>query len=154
MAQLEALDYLASCNRYSDTPAATGAFLGITKGTTSQTLRALEDKGLITKTPDANDARVVHCRPTRKGRTLARSILPPEILRDVDSPTLEAELEGLLRQLQRSSGNVAFGVCHSCEKFTREAQGYRCGLTGERLTELDSTKLCREYEAPRLRVVD
>ena len=35
--QLEALEFLTQCNRYSDTPQAVAEFLGLTKGTVSQT---------------------------------------------------------------------------------------------------------------------
>ena len=45
--QLEALHYLAQCNRYSDTPQAVTDFLGQTKGTVSQTLKVLENRGLV-----------------------------------------------------------------------------------------------------------
>ena len=44
LAQLESLHYLGSCNIYSNTPAALAEYLGSTKGTTSQTLSALEEK--------------------------------------------------------------------------------------------------------------
>ena len=49
--QLEALHYLSQCNRYSDTPAAVADFLGLTKGTVSQTLGLLENVGMIEKLP-------------------------------------------------------------------------------------------------------
>jgi DNA-binding MarR family transcriptional regulator len=42
--QLEVLNYLSSCNRYSDTPMAVTEYLGQTKGTVSQTIKTLEKK--------------------------------------------------------------------------------------------------------------
>ena len=47
---LQVLDYLSRCNRYSDTPAALTNYLGMTRGTVSQTVLLLEKKGLIKKT--------------------------------------------------------------------------------------------------------
>lgn len=53
--QLEALHYLTQCNRYSDTPQAVAEYLGLTKGTVSQTLKVLEEKGLLKKRSDPGD---------------------------------------------------------------------------------------------------
>ena len=39
---LQALNYLSRCNKYSDTPAALTNYLGMTKGTVSQSLSLLE----------------------------------------------------------------------------------------------------------------
>ena len=44
-AQWEALRYIARANRYSRSPSAVAEYLGATKGTVSQTLKALEHKG-------------------------------------------------------------------------------------------------------------
>lgn len=58
-AQWEALRYLARCNRFSDSPAALAAYMGSTRGTVSQTVRALERKGLVEKTPRQGEGRSV-----------------------------------------------------------------------------------------------
>jgi len=50
--QWEVLRYLRRANRFSRTPAALTAYLGLTKGTVSQTLRALEGRGLVRKRVD------------------------------------------------------------------------------------------------------
>ena len=64
LVQLEALVYLSMANRYSDTPLGVAEYLGITKGTASQTIKALVDLGLIDKVSDGSDGRVVHCTLT------------------------------------------------------------------------------------------
>ncbi|MEQ9092481.1 MAG: MarR family winged helix-turn-helix transcriptional regulator [Miltoncostaeaceae bacterium] len=69
-AQLDALTYLASCNRFSDTPAAVAEYLATTRGTASQSLLALERKGLLHREPDPLDGRVHHLRPTEAGLDL------------------------------------------------------------------------------------
>lgn len=56
----QVLDYLSRCNRFSDSPAALTNYLGMTRGTVSQTLQLLEKKGYIKKTTDSNDRRMVH----------------------------------------------------------------------------------------------
>jgi len=149
LVQLEALVYLSSANRYSDTPAALTDYLGVTKGTVSQTLTALERRGLIEKIADPDDARVRHCRPTAEGRAIARASYPAAILdaADVDAQ-IEPALESLLRSLQRANGLRTFGVCHTCRHFQPRATGGVCGLTSERLTGRDTGRLCREHDHP------
>ena len=57
--QLNALHFLRRANRYSNTPQGVTEYFGLTKGTVSQTLIALEKKGLISKNPDKKIGRVV-----------------------------------------------------------------------------------------------
>jgi hypothetical protein len=59
----------------------------------------------------------------------------------------EAGLTKLLAAWQRDRGGRSFGVCHSCRHFLDRPEGYRCGLTGEALSEEDSTRICREHAA-------
>lgn len=147
--QLRALHYLARCNRYSDTPAAVGEYLGATKGTTSQTLTTLERKGLVEKVKDPEDKRLIHCHLSEAGRALVDQTLPSPLLREVDLPSgLARRLEDWLRALQQASGRRAFGLCHTCAHFTRLPQGFQCGLTGEPLSVDDSRRLCREHTEP------
>src|SRR5690606_7500665 len=62
LVQLEALIFFSTANRYSDTVGALTEYLGVTKGTVSQTVMALERRGLVEKVPDPNDGRIVRCR--------------------------------------------------------------------------------------------
>ena len=52
-AQWDALRFVARANKYSRTSGALARFLGTTKGTASQTVNALEKKGLLTRRHDA-----------------------------------------------------------------------------------------------------
>ncbi|MEY3882216.1 MAG: hypothetical protein RIQ94_3012 [Pseudomonadota bacterium] len=72
---LQVMDYLSRCNRYSDTPAALANYLGMTRGTISQTLFLLEKKGYIKKTADVNDKRMVHVSLLTEGETLLKNIV-------------------------------------------------------------------------------
>jgi len=153
--QIAALHYLNRCNRYSDTPASVADYLAATKGTVSQTLRALENKGLIERHADANDGRVVHLAPTRAGKQLLRAEIPPPAFRAAeaelgndDRDQLRELLETLLRGMQRSGQISLFGVCRTCSHFRRLGENrFQCGLTEERLTPADSEKICREHAA-------
>ncbi len=148
---LHALGYVARCNRYSDSPGALQEYLGVTKGTASQTVTVLQERGLLRRRRDDEDARRVHLELTAKGRRLVASALPPrpfeEALADLPAGgrELRAQLMGLLRGLQRSGGVPSFGVCRTCAHFRREAGGFRCGLTGEPLERDETALICREH---------
>ncbi|MEQ1571910.1 MAG: MarR family winged helix-turn-helix transcriptional regulator [Myxococcota bacterium] len=148
-AQLDALRYLTRCNRWSDTPAAVAEFLDTTPGTASQTVTALERKGLVHKVADPTDRRRWHCVPTDAGRALvaatrgAQPSLAPEV-----ADALRAGLTDLLRSIQRSRAGRSFGTCATCAHLRRDDAGTWCGLTHERLTEDDTARVCREH-SPR-----
>lgn len=148
---LQALAYLARANRYSDSPIAAAEFLGVTKGTMSQTLRVLQERELVQADDDPADARRVRLRPTAKGRRLLAQ-LPSALLRDAlpaaAAAQLAASLTELLRAMQRSADGRTFGVCRTCRHFRSEAGGARCGLTGEPLPVEQTERLCREHAFP------
>ena len=68
--QWEALRYLQRANRFSRSPGALADFLGATRGTVSQSLIALERKGLIARKPDPRDRRVRRLFLSEAGRRL------------------------------------------------------------------------------------
>ena len=154
--QLEALHFLSHCNRYSNTPAAVADFLGLTKGTVSQTLGLLENLGMIEKQPDRKDRRVVHLQLTPKGMKVINETLPPNTLqtglRSVSPAEQEhilSALEIMLRAMQQANQLRTFGVCKSCRHHRLEADSQRrCELTGEALQGDDAEKICREHETP------
>src|SRR5258706_5455383 len=67
---LHALVYLSKATRYSNTPQALADFLGLTKGTVSQTLLLLDRRGLIERFEDDIDRRVVRLRLSSAGERL------------------------------------------------------------------------------------
>lgn len=152
---LHALGYLARANRYSDTAAALTEYLGITKGTASQTVGVLLERGLVRAERDEADGRKQHLAPTAEGRRVLAACHPPPLLRRaladlvVPAEDLEAALEALLRAVQRAGGSRAFGVCATCRHLVRQARSQSCGLTGEPLSTADTQRICREQESPR-----
>ena len=156
-AQVQALAYLARANRYSDTPQAVAEYLGATKGTVSQTLLRLREKGYLLEKPDNTDARVLHLTPSAKGRRLLKTIQPHEFLEVAlgqvhKSTSLEKGLEDLLRGMQHARGGRAFGVCQGCrhhlakDRASGSGGTAQCGLTGENLKPAEARLLCREFE--------
>ncbi len=67
-AQWEALRFLSRCNKNSNSPIALTRYLGATKGTISQTVIALVNKGLVTKTNREGERRSVALTLTDEGR--------------------------------------------------------------------------------------
>jgi len=154
--QLEALKFLTQCNRYSDTPQAVAEYLGLTKGTVSQTLKVLKKKALLRKQSDTRDKRLVHLKPTARGRRLVERAMPAEALtlgidklsRSESQVTVES-LRFLLLSIQQANELKTFAPCHTC-RFNQKREGsYFCELTQEPLAEQDIVLLCREHQYPK-----
>ncbi len=153
--QWEALRYLSRANRFSRSPGAVTAFLGMTKGTVSQTLTALERKALIKKVPVPTDRRNVSIELTSKGKAL----LKKDPLSDLESATaclsdrqqvqLGNGLRTLLDEALDQRDGRPFQACKTCRHFLRDdEQGrpHRCGLLDEPLSSSDSELICVENE--------
>lgn len=157
-AQWEALRFLSRANTYSRTPGAVAQFLGSTKGTVSQTITALENKGLIARRPSERDKRVCLIDLTVEGESL--------ILRDpvkriesavggMDAETGASMVQGLSRllgALQSGRDKPLFGVCVACCRHISpgggcggEEEAARCGVTGEPLSGPDTRKVCVNF---------
>lgn len=155
-AQWEALRYLARANRFSRSPSALAAFLGATRGTVSQTLIALERKGLVTRRPGPRDRRQVALELTDAGRRLlgadplARLAEAAAALPEDDAHRLADTLAALIVAMLRQRGGRPFGACHTCRSFRPHAPGgapHRCALLAEPLTEAEAGQVCVEQEA-------
>jgi DNA-binding MarR family transcriptional regulator len=152
---LQSLIYLSKANRYSNTPQALAEYLGLTKGTVSQTLLLLDRRGLIERFEDDIDRRVVRLRLSSAGERLLYESQPalawqnatrnisPNRIRNATSALREA-----LATLQEDNEGTVFGVCGSCSWCQKLSQRiYRCGRMGDRLSGPETRKLCRIYEA-------
>lgn len=158
-AQWEALRFLSRANRYSSSPGALAEFLGITKGTASQTLIALESKGYIQRGRCPNDRRSVAICITDAGREL----LDRDPLLCLERATRELEIgqlcalaegmEQLLRNIQRDQGKPEFGPCANCDHLKADAEcgagenKCRCALTNDFLSLEDQSKICVGYNS-------
>lgn len=155
--QWEALRYLGRANRFSRSPGAVTAYLGMTKGTVSQTIGALERKKLIKKVASPTDRRSLRLDLTRKGKAqLAKDPLGEldAAVRGVNAGEQE-ELATALGQLLNDAllrrDGRPFGACRSCRFFLRDADDgrpHRCGLLDQPLSEADSELICVEQEQP------
>ncbi len=156
-AQLEALRYLASCNRFSNSPGALAEYLAATKGTVSQTIQALERKGLVTKAARQGRGRSIAITLTEAGRAALagdpwhRMSDQVRMLDEQDQVALDATLAAILGGLLAGNGLKSFGVCRTCRYFERGGgvPGHpdRCGLLKLDLAPGDADLICSEHRA-------
>ncbi len=147
---LQVMDYVSRCNRYSDTPAALTNYLGMTRGTVSQTLLLLEKKGYIKKTADVNDRRMVHLSLLAEGDAILNKARPADLYRQAsaifnDNDNQENVFVNALTALQKANKSQSFGLCKTCKYFTIIPDGFFCALTKEQLSQIDSEKICQEH---------
>lgn len=156
-AQWEALRYIARANRFSRTPAALADYLGSTRGTVSQSLISLEEKGFVVRSQSQRDKRSVDLDLTAQGRTaldddpLTHLAADVAATRSVDLETVVTLLRETLSRAIARNGGKPFGVCRTCRHFQRvpTATGSyaRCTLLDEPLSKDDSAAICAEQEA-------
>jgi DNA-binding MarR family transcriptional regulator len=155
-AQWDALRYVSRANRFSRTPGALTAYLGVTKGTVSQTLMSLERAGLVSKTIDAADRRSVKLELTDAGRDrlrrdeIARVQAMVDAMPELDRLRLDDALRQLLKTRLELEGGRAFGLCRTCRHFAADARGpakHHCRLLDEPLADAEADEICYEQEA-------
>ncbi|GLQ06042.1 MarR family winged helix-turn-helix transcriptional regulator [Sneathiella chinensis] len=154
-AQWEALRYLSWANRYSTTPGNVARFLGTTKGTASQTLRALESKGYLRRIPNPKDRRGINLTLTVAGRDklssdpLFRVLEHMEQQAGEEKEALLASLEKLLWLVKGNDTDRQFGYCLHCKHFRRNRKGGTaagtCRMAREPLNHSDLLKICALY---------
>ncbi len=154
-AQWEALRFLARANKYSRTAGALADFLGATKGTVSQTVSALEEKGLIARVRSKVDRRIVELHLSDAGAELIANdpLLPLVKLAESLPAAMCDELRRMLLDLstaiQAQQHMKCFGVCWQCQRFVpiepSDGATPSCGLTGESMSDAETRKICINY---------
>lgn len=148
LVHVEIIQYLASCNRYSDTTQALSDYLGQTKGSISQSLDYLENESYLSRVQDIKDKRYFHLRLSSKGKLIAERLKTALDFHDGKAPVSDPQLEKILSALQKKNDLKGFGICGSCKFNQKNIKGsFVCGLTKERLSTEDTEKICREHEA-------
>ena len=154
---LQALLYLVEANRYSNTPQALAEYLGLTKGTVSQSLLLLARRKLIARHADEKDGRVVRLTLTDKGKDILKELGLSNAWRDAMQAASPARLSSAtkvlkeaLATLQTKNGHRTFGVCVTCRHNLHIGpRSYVCGLTKEKLTSREVNQICREHSPPQ-----
>ncbi|MDD2760715.1 MAG: MarR family winged helix-turn-helix transcriptional regulator [Methylomonas sp.] len=148
----QVLEYLGKCNKYSNTHASVAEYLGLTKGTVSQSIQILERKRFLEKAVDSHDGRVVHLSLSESGRTLLEELKPLDIFKHAEAKIGQHEFDSIDHALQTTLGflqkvnqSKSFGLCRSCHHFGIESHHYQCRLTDEALSREDTDKICRDH---------
>jgi DNA-binding MarR family transcriptional regulator len=153
---LQVLMYLAQANRLSNTPQATTEYLGLTKGTVSQSILVLARKRLVTRQTDPRDGRVVRLVLTERGQAVLKDLNAVLPWRDALSPASPARVSSAMQVLkqalvgmQASTGKRSFGVCATCRHNQRLGpRSYFCALVQEKLSSPEVRQICREHTPP------
>lgn len=151
-AQAAALDYLSRANRFSRAPSQLADWLGATRGTVSQTLKALAARGLVAESPSPRDRRSISYDLTDAGRA---ALAHPSSLAQAAASLPKAEalaaasaLSELLKDLLKRRGHRPFGLCHSCRHHQLQPAGTAfCGLLSVALLPAEADQICAEQAA-------
>jgi DNA-binding MarR family transcriptional regulator len=157
-AQWEAIRFLSRANRQSRTPSGLAEFLCTTKGTASQTLIALEQKGYVSRSKGGADRRQVALELTPAGQELLQrdpilgvAEVASRLGPDIGGPLVKG-LTALLHDMQVRAGVKEFGVCAECtlncvSTEATDPTNRECGLTGETIIAVDTARLCINYKS-------
>ncbi len=149
--QVAILSYLHRANRFSRAPSHVADYLGATRGTVSQSLKSLRDKGLVRESRSASDRRSISFDLTEAGEAIAaeRSRLDRALERmpDAERAALSAGLADLLRAMLAAGGGRPFGICRDCRHHRHGADGRYCALLEVPLAEEEAGLICHE-QAP------
>lgn len=160
-AQWAALRYFERANRFSRTVSAFARYHGTTRGTASQTVRALVQKGYLRRRPARRDQRSFSLEPTDAARRVlaadpfgefvsAAGALPRE-----QCAELARGLRAMLDRVQERRQQRPFGVCTACEHLRPVADpgdgcaGYHCRVQDELLEAGDLDRICVDFRCRR-----
>ena len=160
-AQWSVLRYLSRANRFSRTVSAFAEFHGTTRGTASQTVKGLVNRGYLIRTRSERDGRSVRLDLTEKGKK-ALADDPVEILvraaralsRTARS-SLEHALERMVRHVAQEYRKCPFGTCPSCLYLRGDGSRvesrspYECGFLDEPLEDAELDQVCVNFEPGR-----
>lgn len=150
-AQVAALEYLAHANRFSRAPSHVADYLGTTRGTMSQTLKALARKGYVRERPSETDKRSISYELTAVGRDLVARRGPLldaiDALPDAEQAHLSRSLSKLLEHQLRANGGRPFGLCRTCAHHRVTQDGPYCALLSLSLLPEEPDQICHEQVA-------
>ena len=152
-AQWTCLRFFARANRVSRTPSAFASFQVTTRGTASQTIKTLEEKGLLARFRSDHDGRSVRLEITEQGQEalnadpLADLMSLIDVINPQERAAFLATLSRLSETLAGLKGAQAFGTCEACTHYTSsDGMGY-CACIAAELMPIDLGKLCVNFSS-------
>ena len=156
-AQWTALRYFSRANRFSRTMSSFAEFHATTRGTASQTIKSLAQRGYLTRKRSKTDGRSVHFNLTNKSKKML-SDDPIEALVGASGALSKSEyrtvascLERMLSKLSQQGDKCLFGICANCKYFQKDDRCqksesvYICTLMDEPLEEAEIEQLCVSF---------
>ena len=151
-AQWAALRFFARANAMSRTPSAFASFHGTTRGTASQTVKSLVERGYLQRQRSADDGRRKELRITIEGERVLAEDPAEALVRAIDTLPVEQRqaLEDVMRritaQVDTHCGEPTFGICADCgHRDDCEGTNGVCRVTGEQLKRGDAQQLCYAF---------
>jgi DNA-binding MarR family transcriptional regulator len=159
-AQWMALRFFARANSFSRTPSAFAEFQATTRGTASQSIKALEAGGYLVRQRSQADGRSVTLRLTDKGHEVVARDPFEALVRAVGSLNAQEQaamrdaLHHVLTTVAASGAHRHFGVCQDCAYLSGEAyrdstrasrSALECLLFGLPIEPDDAGLLCAHY---------
>jgi len=157
-AQWAALRYLSRANRFSRTVSAFAEFHATTRGTASQTVKALISHGYLSRARSTRDGRSASLEVTAAAKELLAQDPCADLVYAAGSLSATARshlatgLKRLLGQLTHTCGKRMFGICASCahleEKSSQQEGSHHleCTHFGERLEDAELEEICVNFQ--------
>jgi DNA-binding MarR family transcriptional regulator len=159
-AQWMALRFFARANSFSRTPSAFAEFQATTRGTASQSIKALEAGGYLVRQRSQADGRSVTLRLTDKGHEVVARDPFEALVRAVGSLNAQEQaamrdaLHHVLTIVAADGAHRHFGVCQDCAYLSGEMyrdstrasrSALECLLFGLPIEPDDAGLLCAHY---------
>ena len=150
--QLSMLGYLAQANRFSRSPSHVAEYLGTTRGTATQSLKSLLQKGYLTELRSEVDKRVISYELTKTGQLVARTPAPLQTalasLGHEERQVLQRILNSLLLDIITRNKGREFGFCRDCIHHQNRDGAPYCALLTLALTPDEAGQICHEHVSP------
>ncbi|MCC7258434.1 MAG: MarR family transcriptional regulator [Gammaproteobacteria bacterium] len=148
-AQWMALRFFGRANRFSRTVSAFAGFHATTRGTASQTVKSLVQRGYLTRTRSVRDGRSTTFNLTEKARRQLAAdpfeavVRAAQHLSPAQRDRTASGLRGILQQLAVERDRPAPALCNLCGHLAvNGSSGYVCRLMSEPLTATEIEQLC------------
>ncbi len=162
-AQTDALLYFAHANRFSRTVSVFAEFRATTRGTASQTIKSLVDRGLLVRRKSDGGGQRTCVDITEEGRSLLEehdTLALARVVADLPESQLTAladALSRILSSIPRDRETRAFGPCSHCEyckqdwNAEKSESSYFCSYAKTPLDASAPATICMHYRQGRCR---
>lgn len=152
-AQWVAMRFFARANRISRTPSAFATFHATTRGTASQIIKSLMQKGYLARHQGLGDRRSVRLDLTSSGKSIMRHDPLRDLSEAIDrldegySVALRMVLPALAGELAKIRDTVSFGTCGGCRYYSSSGAISYCACVGTELAQSDLGRLCINFDS-------